>query len=348
MLTTEGKKHEPFFSIIMPCYNSEKYVDNAVQSIIGQTYDNWELIAINDGSTDRTPEILNNYAEKDARIKVLSKDNGGYCSAVNMGLDYVCGTYFLFMGSDDGLLESALESIFKKASTNITTPPDLIAFRTIECINKIPSGVDKYSDFDSFEYDCETDIKEYEKKHPKHAKIFTIRDTSKCYKTELLGNLRYFGKYGFDADGIFSMLFSYKCRSFMNIPVDGYIWNKREDSLSRRKLTNEVYKDRLDNWKLFYSEIKKIKPEKITDQTKYYLDYYYDLAWKYATMIKNRNRRDFKFLKQHTRFIFSLMRKYRISIGNSFSERFSNYLYLLFPNINKNIFETRRDYHNAK
>ena len=134
----------------------------------------------------------------------------------------------------------------------------------------------------------------------------------------------------------------------MNIPIDGYIWNKREDSLSRRKLTNEVYKDRLDNWKLFYSEIKKIKPEKITDQTKYYLDYYYDLAWKYATMIKNRNRRDFKFLKQHTRFIFSLMRKYRISIGNSFSERFSNYLYLLFPNINKNIFETRRDYHNAK
>ena len=123
MLTTEGKKHEPFFSIIMPCYNSEKYVDNAVQSIIGQTYDNWELIAINDGSTDRTPEILNNYAEKDARIKVISKDNGGYCSAVNMGLDYVCGTYFLFMGSDDGLLESALESIFKKAGTSFATPP---------------------------------------------------------------------------------------------------------------------------------------------------------------------------------------------------------------------------------
>ena len=123
MIIDQEKSYKPFFSIIMPCYNSESYVDSAVQSIIGQTYDNWELIAINDGSTDRTPEILNNYAEKDARIRVLSKDNGGYCSAVNMGLDYVSGTYFMFIGSDDGLSKSALESIFDKASTNITNPP---------------------------------------------------------------------------------------------------------------------------------------------------------------------------------------------------------------------------------
>lgn len=236
----------------------------------------------------------------------------------------------------------------KKPAIICLPPPDLIAFRTVEYIDKTPRGVDKYTDFDSPEYECETDIKEYEKKHPKHAKIFTIRDTSKCYKTTMLGDLKYFGKYGFDADGIFSMLFAYNCRSFMNIPVDGYIWNKRDDSLSGKKLTKDIFEERLENWRLFYKAIANIPPEKITDQTKYYIDYYYDLAWKYATMIKGRNKHDLKFFKKHTRFIFLLMRKYRISIGNSFFERLSNYFDLLFPKINKNTFEIRRDYHNAK
>lgn len=123
MISAEGKNRKPFFSIIMPCYNSEEYINDAVQSILGQNFDDWELIAINDGSTDNTPDILNRYAESDSRIKVLNKDNGGYCSAVNMGLDHIGGTYFLFMGSDDGLAQNTLESVFEKAGNYLPTPP---------------------------------------------------------------------------------------------------------------------------------------------------------------------------------------------------------------------------------
>lgn len=79
------------FSVIMPCYNSEDYVRNALDSVVNQTYKNWELIAVNDGSTDHTLEILNEYASADQRVKVFSKENGGYTSAVNFGLEKVGG-----------------------------------------------------------------------------------------------------------------------------------------------------------------------------------------------------------------------------------------------------------------
>ena len=64
----------------MPCYNSELWVKNALDSIKNQTYPHWELIVVNDGSKDNTPDILNEYAESDERIKVFSKENGGYVS----------------------------------------------------------------------------------------------------------------------------------------------------------------------------------------------------------------------------------------------------------------------------
>ena len=64
------------FSVIMPCYNSEQYVKKAIDSILNQTYGNWELIAVNDGSADSTPEILAEASLKDSRIKVFTKENG--------------------------------------------------------------------------------------------------------------------------------------------------------------------------------------------------------------------------------------------------------------------------------
>lgn len=91
------------YSVIMPCYNSADYVERAIQSCIEQTYDNWELVIINDGSTDSTVDIVNSYMQNDNRISLFSKENGGYVSAVNMGLECVNGDYFMLLGSDDEL-----------------------------------------------------------------------------------------------------------------------------------------------------------------------------------------------------------------------------------------------------
>lgn len=91
----------PLISIIVPVYNTEKYLPKCIESILAQTYTNFELILVDDGSIDRCPQICDEYAEKDSRIKVFHKENGGVSSARNCGLDIANGEYIGFVDSDD-------------------------------------------------------------------------------------------------------------------------------------------------------------------------------------------------------------------------------------------------------
>lgn len=88
-------------SVIVPVYNVEKYINNTVNSIINQTYKNLEIILVDDGSPDRSSEICDEFAEKDSRIKVIHKENGGVSSARNAGLDMASGDYIAFVDGDD-------------------------------------------------------------------------------------------------------------------------------------------------------------------------------------------------------------------------------------------------------
>ncbi len=95
------KKTEPLISVIVPVYNVEQYLNKCVDSIINQTYKNLEIILVDDGSPDNCGEICEKYAQKDDRIKVIHKENGGQGSARNMGLDISKGEYIAFVDSDD-------------------------------------------------------------------------------------------------------------------------------------------------------------------------------------------------------------------------------------------------------
>ena len=88
-------------SIIVPVYNSEQTLNRCIDSILGQTYRNFELLLINDGSKDRSGEICDEYARKDSRVKVFHKENGGVSSARNVGLDNARGEWITFCDSDD-------------------------------------------------------------------------------------------------------------------------------------------------------------------------------------------------------------------------------------------------------
>ena len=96
-------------SIIVPIYNVEKYLERCVLSIIHQTYQNIEIILVNDGSTDKSGELANNLAKKDARIKVVHKNNGGLSEARNEGIKNSVGKYILLVDSDDYILETTCE-----------------------------------------------------------------------------------------------------------------------------------------------------------------------------------------------------------------------------------------------
>ena len=88
-------------SIIMPVYNSEKYVSDAIESVCNQSYKNWELLIVNDGSTDQSSKIADDYAKKDSRIKVFHRNNEGVSMARNYALDKCNGNYITFIDSDD-------------------------------------------------------------------------------------------------------------------------------------------------------------------------------------------------------------------------------------------------------
>lgn len=88
-------------SVVMPAYNVGDYIEKSIQSVQAQTYTNWELIVVNDGSTDNTQDVVEKLAAKDSRIRLINQPNGGVSRARNKGLDLARGEYISFLDSDD-------------------------------------------------------------------------------------------------------------------------------------------------------------------------------------------------------------------------------------------------------
>lgn len=105
-------------SIVVPIYNVEKYIPECVDSIIAQTYENIEIILVNDGSTDNSGSVCEEYAKKDARIKVIHKKNGGLSDARNAGIKIAKGEYIGFVDSDDWIETDMYEKLIKACLEN--------------------------------------------------------------------------------------------------------------------------------------------------------------------------------------------------------------------------------------
>ncbi len=108
----------PAISIIMPCYNSEKYIRKTLYSVFGQTFTDYEVIFINDGSTDSTLSILNQWKEQYSdRVEIISKENGGQSMARNIGMTHARGEYIVFWDSDDYADVDYLEKLYTAAQS---------------------------------------------------------------------------------------------------------------------------------------------------------------------------------------------------------------------------------------
>lgn len=103
-------------SVIVPVYKSEKYLDRCVQSILNQTYQDFELILVDDGSPDNSPLLCDKWAENDSRVYVMHKENGGASSARNAGLKIAKGNWIAFADSDDWLDRTALKTLYDLAN----------------------------------------------------------------------------------------------------------------------------------------------------------------------------------------------------------------------------------------
>lgn len=106
---------QPAISILVPCYNVEKYLRECLDSILNQTFTDFEALCINDGSTDSTLNILKEYAQKDERFKIIDKPNSGYGASMNKGLDAATGKYVGIVESDDYIEPQMFELLYKEA-----------------------------------------------------------------------------------------------------------------------------------------------------------------------------------------------------------------------------------------
>ena len=126
------------FSVIVPIYNIEKYLSRCIESVLAQTYSDYELILVDDGSPDGCPLICDEYAKKDERIKVIHKKNGGLVSARQAGIKIATGDYVFNLDGDDAILPDALESAYNIIQD---TNADIVSFCYKTCIDGIVGDV---------------------------------------------------------------------------------------------------------------------------------------------------------------------------------------------------------------
>lgn len=217
-------------SIIVPIYNVENYLRQCLDSLINQTYKNLEIIVINDGSTDNSGIICQEYAQKDNRIIYIEKENGGQSEARNMGLDRMTGTYVTFVDSDDWVEPNYVEVLYKKLLEYCAD----IAVGNYYSYNE-QEGIFYFHIFGNSYYEKVYDnvsIFEnfYESEHMKNFALICVG--GKLYKSDLFRELRFeVGKLG--EDGYLNQKIYLLAEKTIYLNAGLYAYRQREGSSSR-------------------------------------------------------------------------------------------------------------------
>lgn len=208
-------------SIIIPVFNSEKWLERCIDSVINQTYKRIEIILIDDGSTDSSPLICDNYAKKDKRIKVIHQKNKGVSSARNAGIKESKGYYVKFVDSDDSIVETCCEEMISNFSSDIdliicglNVYKNNILLRTPHLDNKT---LNIKLSVDNFQY---------------ISRVFAS-PCNKLYKKELLNN--YDEKMTAGEDMLFNLNYLKKCQNVKCIEKCLYnVFLDNDNSLNRK------------------------------------------------------------------------------------------------------------------
>lgn len=229
------------FSIIIPVYNSEKYIDRCLKSVLTQTYDNYEIIIINDGSTDNSEKILKKY-ETNKSIKIITQTNHGVSYSRNIGIKESTGDYILFLDSDDFYENEILETL-----KNNIKDEDIIKFgyKDLKGNKKTEAKTIIFKNY----------IGKFALKHIIEAKILFDTPWMYAFKTEYMKKHEFtVGKYHEDFGLIPLMIFNSK--KVTSINYYGYIYN-RDNETSITSFTNmeKEYKKASDTL-YFFREVK--------------------------------------------------------------------------------------------
>lgn len=290
-------------SIIVPVYQVENYIRQCVNSILAQTFTDFELILVDDGSTDQSGKICDEYAKMDGRVKVIHKKNGGPSDARNRGMDQAIGNYFMFVDSDDYIAPTMVECLHESI---LNKDADIVACNYLYFFEN-----DRKKNFS-------TNIKSevlsgaeifYYRKNERNYGIWTVA-WNKLYRRETLGNVRFhFGKYHEDefwANDIYQMDIK-----IVTVPRCLYYYRQRNNSIMGKKCIARDF----DILEAFQERIYiYLKEQKYANQAYKVLIYSLEYLEESKRLITNRNEKN-KFIQseKRTKDIVKQLKKRKIS-----------------------------------
>ncbi len=263
-------------SVIVPCYNSEKFLKETLDNLLGQTLKEIQIITVNDGSTDSTADIIAEYASKDSRILSVYQENAGVSVARNNGIERAEGKYTVFLDSDDLFSENALEAMYsalEKESADLGICRQMrFGYGGTE-VNPIVESIAK-----------ENHINCYDKRL-----LWNFLTCNKCYRTELLqkSGVR-FPRLRYSEDGAFFMQFIYKTQPKITGVYDAVMKYRRLSPDQGYSVSQRIEYELVDHFskshELIYEAAKQSFDGNNCENTE---DYLQEILNKYFTALVN-------------------------------------------------------------
>lgn len=217
-------------SIIVPIYNSSRFLDNCIRSVVSQTYSDIELLLINDGSTDNSKDICDYWANNDNRVRVINQSNAGVSVARNRGLSEANGEFIMFLDSDDAIKEDTCSRLLKYQQE---VHADCVIFGTLQESGTlwIPLEEKRYNNSKEFQRDFESNLNT-ELLSPVWNKFYQ----KACIKQGFPENM------SFGEDLVFSLYYLKQCKTICFVPWPCYLHNNlNEQSITHTFRVKQIF-----------------------------------------------------------------------------------------------------------
>lgn len=283
-------------SIIVPVYKVEEYLDEAIASLVGQTYSDIEIILVDDGSPDNCGKMCDEWAKKDERIRVIHQENAGLSMARNAGIEASNGAYLLFVDSDDFTEVTYVEELYSAISENQAD----MAIAGVVCLKKDGSrSLKRVTDFEKEEIDNLTAMLRMEKGGGEQEGYIVV--WNKIYRRELWMSVRFPEGKIYEDNYVMPELYC-ACDKIVLINSCLYVYRRREGSITaeQKEKYSHFHFEMLEHKGNFYEKIG-IKELMVLHQIHLYGEYeYYHMQTKETRERIQKKLRKYYFTKRYT------------------------------------------------
>lgn len=307
-------ENQPLISVIVPVYNCEMYLNQCVESIINQTYSNLEIVLVDDGSTDDSGKICDEYSEKDHRVVVLHTVNGGAASARNKGLNVAKGEYITFVDSDDWIESDMYHSMLELLKNNSADVAKVGFIKEYENNSSIVLGN---------EYDGIYLKDEAVKKFLYHENEFCGGVWDKLYKRKLFDNVRFPEKLITEDYYVNALIYANLNRIAVSSKAY-YHYRMQENSVCHQPVNNHTF-DEIETAKMLLEYYEKNMIATKIDRDFYMSHAIYDVL--YNLMVKGSDKKMVSEYQLRYKKVF-----YRLILNNKVSLKKKVKMVLFFIN----------------